>query len=383
MKAFQIFKPGKHTASDGRVIEFTAEMLQAAVAAYDPALHEAPIVVGHPKDNGPAYGWVKSLAFDESGAVVVEPQQLETTFEEMVDAGRFKKRSASWYMPDSPVNPKPGTLYLRHVGFLGATAPAIKGLKDVEFSDGEGVVEFVENARFAWASVNVMLRGLREWIIGKDGLEAADKVLPNFYLSDIEAASRQSDDTQIAGMPAYSEDPDMKTIEQLQAEVAAQAATIATLQANQKPANFGEQEASLQAREAAVATAEAAAQRVTISNRVDAIVKAGRMVPAQKAAAVSFAMGLADKDASIDFGEGDKAKKVTQREAYLLQLESSPKVVDYKELAPNDGAPGDVAMDPVKASQKARDLVKAAAEKGRTISFTEAVAEVMKSDAAA
>ncbi len=51
----------------------------------------------------------------------------------MVKAGRFKSRSASFYHPDNPNNPKPGVYYLRHVGFLGAQPPAVKGLKAVEF----------------------------------------------------------------------------------------------------------------------------------------------------------------------------------------------------------------------------------------------------------
>ena len=63
MKHIEIFKPGKHTATSGAVIEFTESQMQAAAAAYSPAVHEAPLVVGHPKDNLPAYGWVKSLQF--------------------------------------------------------------------------------------------------------------------------------------------------------------------------------------------------------------------------------------------------------------------------------------------------------------------------------
>ena len=36
---------------------------------------------------------------------------------------------------------------------------------------------------------------------------------------------------------------------------------------------------------------------------------AGRLLPAQKKHAVDFAMALADGDAVIEFGEGDKAKE--------------------------------------------------------------------------
>ena len=62
--SLDIFRTGRHTASSGTSLAFTEADLAATAAAYDPALHEAPIVVGHPKDNAPAYGWVKSLGFN-------------------------------------------------------------------------------------------------------------------------------------------------------------------------------------------------------------------------------------------------------------------------------------------------------------------------------
>jgi len=384
MKRFQIFKPGRHTASSGTTLDFSEDQLQAAVKAYDPTLHEAPIVVGHPKDNGPAYGWIKSLSFAD-GAIEAEPQQVDAEFAEMVQAGRFKKRSASWYLPDSPNNPKPGTLYLRHVGFLGAAAPAVKGLKEVQFSEEEGVVEFSESGRWAFRNIADMMRNLREWLIADKGIEAADKVVPAYAIDTVTAAADERDEdmaTPAGLMPAYSEEDPM-TIEQLQAQVAALTAERDALKANQKPADFAEREASLAAREAAVAEAEAKAARASVEARVDAAVKAGRVLPAGRKQAIDFAMSLAAGEAVIDFGEGDKAEKVNQREAYLRQLETAPKVVNYGELSgANGGAPSEAATDPAALAEKARDLVKARQAEGKTLSFTEAVAEVMASDAA-
>jgi Mu-like prophage I protein len=325
MKRFPIFRTGKHTATSGATLDFSEAQLKAAVAAYDPALHEAPITVGHPKDNLPAYGWVGALHFNEdTGEIEVDPTQVDPAFAEMVEAGRFKKRSASWYLPDAPTNPTPGTLQLRHVAFLGAQPPAVKGLRDVAFSEAEtGVVEFGDSSRWAWSSLAGIMRGMREWIIGKDGLEAADKLVPNYLLSDLEAAAKAPEETAPAAMPAFSEEDPMK-IEELQAQIATLTTENAALKANQKPADFAEREAAVKAGEAKLA-------RVAIEARVDAAIKDGRLLPAQRKAAVDFAAGLADGEATIDFGEGDKAKKVTQRDAYLLQLETGPKVVDYSE----------------------------------------------------
>lgn len=342
MKKIPIFRAGRHTASNGASLEFSETQLREAVAAYSPAVHEAPIVIGHPKDNGPAYGWVDALSFDEdTGEIVAHPTQVDAAFDEMVLAGRFKKRSASWYLPDAPTNPTPGKLYLRHVGFLGAQPPAVKGLKEVAFSDAdEGVVEFGDSARYAWGSVNAMLRGLREWIIGKDGLDTADKILPNFYLSDLEAAAKQAADTPAtpATMPvaAFTED-DPVTLAELQAQVAQLTAELAAAKANARPADFAERESNLAAREAAIAAAEAATARAATEARVDAAIKAGRLLPKDRKQTVDFAMSLADKDASIDFGEGATAAKVTQREAYLRQREAGPKLVEFGELSGADG----------------------------------------------
>lgn len=386
MKGFPIFRPGKHTSSSGTTLEFTPAQLKAAVLAYDPALHEAPIVVGHPQDNHPAYGWVKGLTFDEAtGEVGVEPHQVMPEFDEMVGAGRFKKRSASWYLPDAPNNPKPGVLYIRHVGFLGAQPPSVKGLRDVTFAaNDKGVEEFIDNARWAWGSVAAILRGIREWIISDKGLETADKLIPNFYLSDVEAASKAADDSAIAGAPAYSEGStemdkaaaDALTAENatLKATNATQAAEIATLKASQPPANFAEMQADLQRREAAVAAAELLVQRGVVEQRVDAVIKAGRLLPNQKKSTVDFAMSLASKDATIDFGEGDKAKKVTQRDAYLLQLESAPRSVQYGELAGNDGGQPTDKVDAQALADKAAEIKKKAEADGKSMSFTEAVA---------
>ena len=138
-KPLQIFKPGRHTAMSGAALDFSVDDLAASAAAYDPALSEAPIVVGHPVTDAPAYGWVKSLAF-AGGGLEAEPDQVDPAFAEMVAAGRFKKISASFYPPASKNNPAPGVYYLRHVGFLGAQPPAVKGLRAPSFAEGGDVV---------------------------------------------------------------------------------------------------------------------------------------------------------------------------------------------------------------------------------------------------
>lgn len=134
-----IFKPGTHAAVSGVEIAFGESDLAATAAAYKPELHEAPLVVGHPRMDGPAYGWVKQLQVRDDGLHAV-PDAVDPAFAEMVRARRFSKISAAFYAPAQPGNPVPGVYYLRHVGFLGAMPPAVKGLRSPAFADDEDCV---------------------------------------------------------------------------------------------------------------------------------------------------------------------------------------------------------------------------------------------------
>jgi len=140
MARLPLARPGQFTDMNGVAVQFSEADLIAAAQAYDPALHEAPVVIGHPKDTAPAYGWIQALEFGE-GSLVAEAHNTVAEFAELV-SGPFKKRSARFYTPNSPRNPVPGVYYLRDVGLLGAQPPAIKGLADVSFAEGEeGVID--------------------------------------------------------------------------------------------------------------------------------------------------------------------------------------------------------------------------------------------------
>lgn len=375
MKRFEIFRVGRHTAASGTTLSFSEDDLRRAVEAYDPALHEAPIVVGHPKDNLPAYGWVKALAFGEGGAIEAEPIQVDEAFAEMVQAGRFKKRSASFYTPDAPNNPKPGVYYLRHVGFLGAQPPAVKGLKDVAFSEEEeGVVEFADTTYVA-SLVARMARSLRDWLIADKGIEAADKVIPDYLVSSLDDEARKPVDAAMTAPTLFSEDDMTITKEQFEAEKARADKAEADLKAATQAA--AAQAAEFSEREKALAAREAAAARKEVEARVEVLVKEGKVLPAQKKSAVDFAMSLNGAEATFDFGEGEKAKKVTQRDLYLEQLAAGPKLVNYGESAGTEsGGNAAEGMTAQQIADKAIEFREAEAKAGRKITTTEAVAAV-------
>lgn len=134
LATIEIFKPGTHTDMGGHSITFDDATLAAIAANYDATRHEAPLVVGHPATDDPAYGWVTGLRM-ENGRLLADLQQVDGGLADLVQQGRYKKVSPSFYLPDSRANPKPGQFYLRHVGVLGAQPPAVKGLRTLKFAD--------------------------------------------------------------------------------------------------------------------------------------------------------------------------------------------------------------------------------------------------------
>ncbi|MDH0050274.1 peptidase [Comamonas terrigena] len=329
MQALHIFKPGSQTDLSGRTLEFTEADLAACAKAYDPALHEAPLVVGHPKHDNPAYGWVKSLSADAEG-LAAEPQQVDAQFAELVGAGRFKKISASFYTPDSPNNPVPGSYYLRHVGFLGALPPAVKGLREVSFAEQEdGVVEFGD-----WGhDVNAGLwRRMREWLLTKFGQEAADQVVPDWQIESIrEAAQQPADTTRQVAFAETSQAPAVaSTAEPPPQENHVNTAEAAALTAENTQLKQQLADAHAQ-REAELATKR---HQGNVSY-AEALVAAGTLAPKHQAAVIAF-LDFSEANANLEFGEGDaKQPLATAFKSFLGDL---PKVVDFGEHATKDKA---------------------------------------------
>lgn len=373
MKRINIFKPGTHTSASGSTLSFSETDLQATVDAYDPELHEAPITVGHPKDNLPAYGWIKGLSFSEERGLDATPDQVDADFAEMVTAGRFKKVSASFYSPDAPNNPKPGVFYLRHVGFLGAQPPAIKGLKSVEFNEAEeGVVEFSE----PWDTQNTasIFRRLREFIIEKFSKDEADQVIPDYAISDLEdSARRQIIKPEVAPAPANFNEPNEVT-DMDQAQLDAEKAKL-----KEQEDALKAKEASFSEREQRIAEAEAKAHRSAVEAKVDALVKAGKVLPAERERITNFACSL-NAEHVVEFSEGDEKKTAPGEELLFNFLEGLKPRIDTKERSAGDEhtAP----ENPAALAKLAVNYREEQAAKGIVVTASEAVAHVQKQHAA-
>lgn len=347
-KPIHIFRPGRWVAMNGEAIEFTEADLAASAAAYNPATHRAPIVKGHPATDDPAQGWVQALSAGPRG-LFATPAQVDAAFAEEVRAGRYATVSARFYRPDSPANPVPGTWYLRHLGFLGAQVPGVKGLDapalDPSFAEDEDSVCFAEGVAFGeWDDVtNASLwRNLREWLLGKFGAEEADRVLPGYDVRALEQGAqeelkqrRERESEREDGPEPHSafSEPDQPKEPQvtedealrLREELAAKEREIQTLKTQARQ------------REAAAAQAESTAF-------IEGLVSQARL-PESMAAPLAAVDAHLKTQADACFGEGDAAKPLHQvlRE-FLAAL---PSAVQFGEHATRQRAAGQPPADDV------------------------------------
>jgi hypothetical protein len=364
-KPISILKPGSFRSMSGQDVSFTAADLEQAAAAYDPALHEAPIVVGHPKTDDPAYGWIKSLKVVE-GELVAEPHQVDEQFADLVGAGRFKKVSPALYRPDAPGNPKPGHWYLRHVGFLGAQPPAVKGLKQVALAEGEGIVELAADG-WMIGDIAGMFRSIRDFIVGQFGQEAADKALPGDridYLLQTAGREQQKDMATSSFADPSDKETDVKTEQEKQA---------AELKAAQD--KLAADQVALAEREKEVKAEEGKARRAEIGRFVDQLVTDGKLPPARKDGLVAFMAALPTDDV-VEFSEGGNQVKQSPDNFLRGFLSQLGKVIEFGEIAGGDAKVP--AEDAVALAEEIRGEQDKAAQSGRPISASEALERVKK-----
>ena len=83
MKPFEIFRTGTHTSLNGQTKDFSETDLDTIASSYDPQQNEAPIVIGHPETNAPAYGWIEKIK-RVGDRLIAFPKQVSSEFSELV-----------------------------------------------------------------------------------------------------------------------------------------------------------------------------------------------------------------------------------------------------------------------------------------------------------
>ena len=357
----EVFRAGTHTTAAGDVLSFTEADLDAVVQNYKKADHEAPVVIGHPTMNAPAWGWVSALK-REGKSLYAKFQQVQPEFAEMVEKGLFKKRSIALY---------PG-LKLRHVGFLGAMPPAVKGLADIQFAEGDAVtVEFSDGWKMSM--VGRMFQRMRDYLIEKEGVEKADTVVYPYEVEQL-----LTPEPEEVG-PEYNESDrggDMDKIAELTQQLKEFGEKLNTAEARATTA-----EARVLELETKIAADAEAGRKAHFENFCEGLIKEGRMLPAEKTGAVITLMALDTQNKTFEFGEGDKKVEKTLVQMHMDNLKASPIKLEFgertdgkkKPAAGYGDFPGDVDPERMAIHQRAVELMES-----KQIDYNTAVMQVME-----
>ncbi|RJQ22024.1 MAG: hypothetical protein C4560_03085 [Nitrospiraceae bacterium] len=389
-----IFKTGTHTDSAGNTKDWTEQDLDNIVQKFSPQIG-APLVIGHPKDNAPAYGWVEGLK-RVGQMLYYKPMQVIEEFKEMINKGLFKKRSISLY-PD-------GTL--RHIGYLGAMPPAVKGLPDHTFMAEEDAATY-EFSEYRMTMLGGMFQRLRDFLIEKFGTEAADRIVSAYEIDELKRDDSVTNDNL---MPAYSgkgkEDITMSFIDKLknlmksegmdvsdipagksftEAEVkemvtqAVQKATADFTEATKKKeTEFSEKETALKQREDALKKQETESKKKAVTEFCEDLKKQGKLIPAMDNLGMGlteFMHQIATIETTIEFGEGADKKKQTPLEFMQDFLTALPKQIEFGEVAKRST---DTAPAGGNAGEKIEALVQQRMKENKELNYTQAFAEVQK-----
>ena len=329
----EIFRAGRHIDDGGVTHEFSEADLDGMASSYKPALKEAPLCVGHPQDNLPAYGWVKSVQRNTQGVLTISTHSVEPQFAEMVESRRFPKRSASFYPPQAANNPTPGKWYLRHVAFLGAQPPAVAGLKDIQFSedDAGGAVCFSEP------------------------------------VTPVPSAT-----------PATTQPPTQEPLSMTEAEIKALQEKLAAeqkarIESDAKAKAAEEKATAAQAQATSFAEKAKSDRTAGFVSFAEGQVKTGRLLPKDKAMAVATMEALADAQ-PVEFSEGSTTTKHSPVQWLQGLIAASKPHVSFGEFA-------NAGMQPLEGSAKGKsdaevDQLAQAYARDKAVSYAEALTAV-------
>ena len=342
----------------GREVTIDEARLDRIVAEHAGA-DPAPVVVGHPEADAPAYAWMESLrrVGDRLQATL---RDIAPAFREAVEAGRYAGRSIA-LQGDT----------LCHLGFLGGRAPAVPGLAPTCFASApETVIAFADGAAEApQQSSEVQPDSLRAQ--EPRGDEDGNGLVP---LCALQARGEvEQEDSDPTSAPPEGGDGDTGRAAPVEREIALAA-----------------REAALLARETAAAADD---RRRTAEAAIAPHVEAGRVLPAERAALVALLTALGDERNTDDEGAAGGHVSIAfaspsggeerVRPAAILErfIEGLPRRVDYRTLAggPVPGASAfagtheDAGNDSERIAAEARALMAAEAERGMSLTPAEAV----------
>lgn len=369
-----VLKPGTYIDANGTEVTVTTAMIAEMAAEFAPDLQDAPAVVGHPKMDDPAYGWLRNFRVgeNEDGEPVLfcDAVDVDPEFAETLRKGRYKRKSLSFYLPKTRGNPKPGKCYPKHLGLLGARAPAVSGLKPISFAaDDEAVVIELAGPRpWIFRSIANALSGLRDFLVESQGVEKAEAIISTYTINDLrDTAVEMEAEPQPTFASPENHGGQMATPE----EIAAREAAL-----NKQEATLAAREKTVGDKEVALAAAESATRKKDDTTFVDGLIAAGKLPPGEKDNVLAELAALDDGATTIELAGGDDGQpaKLTQRQAMCRRLSLLPKLVELGEFNGGDEAVALASADDIAAA--ARQYQDSEAKAGRSVSAAQAVGHV-------
>ena len=321
---FEVFRCGSHVDHSGTLRTITERDIDRAIKSY--RRNSAPVVVGHPTLNAPAFGWVE--AFRRVGSTVqARCSQVAPEFVDLVKRGLYKNRSLSFNHDGS----------FRHIGFLGAAAPAVKGLEEIYFAQqGDFVTVELQESNAA----------------------AAVDTVDTIAEEAVEPVKATATDPPI---PEPAKATVAETATQMQAEV---------------KGTIEELTRKVQDLEHRLSAEQAQRRRMEFAAYADDLIRDRRIEPATKDKIIGTLEALHAGEAA-NFASPDNSSLNTFKSLLNDILPQRPRVMLAEFAAPERVAKGSTD-DPVELSRKAREKIEAGRRAGIVITATEAVKQILQ-----
>ena len=364
---FPVFRAGRQTDSLGRAAQYTRDDLDQMVANHDPA-HPAPHVITHKELYSP-FAYARTAGLKREGDVLyAKADGVEPQFEQLVKDGRLSERSVRIRKTDKGWS-------VGHVAWLGAEPPAVEGLAPVQFEQDAQSVHDYQMDTFATNVLVRMMRRMREFLIGKYGVDEADRVMPDYEIDVLNDDVRQAEAVAASSFSA-NDDPQAGTTE----DTAMPDFTQADLDAARDAARQ-EAEAEFQQRQDEMRhqldEERRARLQAEFQAEVDTWAEKDLLLPVQTEGLLEFMLQLSDADdAEFEFSAGDEDKKVTPL-VWFRDFVAGLKGHNLsRELGDGDGTGVDT-KDAKALARAAQDFQQAEKDAGRSISMTAAMRHVV------
>lgn len=341
-----VFAGGKQVDSSGAEHDDCDGIIDKAVDTFDPVFHEPPVTIGHPEHDKPAWGWVSAVREFKEVVAGKKVKVLQAKFRDadknflrMLKEKKFKKRSAAFYNDGR----------LRHVAFLGAVPPAVKGLPDPKFADGDSVsFSFSEEEQ---PDKKGMIKKIDDHIFSEKKQEEPEEKKPDRSTEDNNEETEGGEK-----MPKFTE-----------AEV------------NEKVKKAAE-EGEARGRAAAFAESQKQQGKTKIATYLATPIKDGGPVPALVDAGLGTFLECLDNAKTFEFSDGED--KETPLDFFIDHVAPMIKGPKFGEHASRGDAPPDLSNETgAELAARASEYRFAEKQKGREISHRQAVQELVSKEA--